>query len=263
MDPVNARWFAPQEAAPDTAARLFCLPHAGAGASAYRGWQAMVGPDVEVVPVQLPGRESRFAEPLVTSASAIAQGLAEPLAERAAGKPFALFGHSMGALLAYELTHELVLAGCPPVHLVVSGCTAPHLPSLTGDEVVHRLPNAQLVQHIEALEGTAGEVLDQPELLELLLPVVRADYELCETYQFVDRLPLPVPVTALRGTEDPDTPGPKLRAWDELTTAPFQAIAFSGGHFYLKAHLDGVTEIARAAALRSTREEGASRDGET
>ncbi|OON72759.1 thioesterase II family protein [Streptomyces tsukubensis] len=248
---MNGRWFAPQAAAPDTAARLFCLPHAGAGASAYREWQPKVGPGVEVVPVQLPGREARFAEPLITSAGGVAKELAEPLVERSGGKPFALFGHSMGALLAYELTHELVLAGCPPVHLVVSGCTAPHLPSSAGREVVHQLPDARLVRHIEALRGTPGEVLDQPELLELLLPVVRADYQLYETYRFVDRLPLPVPVTALRGTEDPETTESGLRAWDGLTTAPFQAVAFPGGHFYLNAYLDEVTELARAAALRS------------
>ncbi|WP_246204076.1 thioesterase II family protein [Streptomyces tailanensis] len=246
---MTGRWFAAETTAPDAVARLFCLPHAGAGASAYREWQSKVGPDVEVVPVQLPGREARFAEPPVTSAAEIVKHLAGSLVERAGGKPFALFGHSMGALLAYELTHELLLVGRPPVHLVVSGYGAPHLPRSTAYGVVHKLPDAELARHIEALQGTAGEVLEHPELLELLLPILRADYELCETYRFVGHPPLPVPVTALGGTEDPGATEPQLRAWGELTTAPFTATSFPGGHFYLNAQLDDLTRIARDAVL--------------
>ncbi|MGW2090191.1 thioesterase II family protein [Streptomyces sp. NPDC001880] len=253
MKPKTGRWFAAETTAPDAVARLFCLPHAGAGASAYRGWQARVGPDVEVAPVQLPGREARFSEPPVTSAAEIARELCEHLVERAGGKPFALFGHSMGALLAYELTHELVGAGRPPVHLVVSGYGAPNLPRPAVYGVVHQLPDDRLARHIEGLQGTAGEVLQHPELLELLLPVLRADYELCETYRFVERPPLPVPVTALGGTEDPATTEPMLRAWGGLTTAAFTATGYPGGHFYLTEQLDDVTRVARDAALRPAR----------
>ncbi|MFD7612812.1 thioesterase II family protein [Streptomyces sp. NPDC059828] len=250
MKSKTGRWFAAETTAPDAAARLFCLPHAGAGASAYREWQAKVGPDVEVVPAQLPGREARFAEPTVTSATVIAKDLVEPLVERAGGKPFALFGHSMGALLAYELTHELVAVGRPPVHLVVSGYGGPQLPRPSVYGVVHRLPDDRLAQHVEALQGTAGEVLEHPELLKLLLPVLRADYELCETYRFVGRPPLPVPVTALGGIEDPSTTDSLLGAWGELTTERFTATRFPGGHFYLTEQLDEVTRAARDAALR-------------
>ncbi|WP_235030415.1 thioesterase II family protein [Nonomuraea solani] len=247
---MTGRWFAAENTAPEAAAQLFCLPHAGAGASAYRDWQDKIGPDVEVVPVQLPGREARFAEPFVTSATEMAAALAGPLLERATGdRPFALFGHSMGALLAYELTHQLIAYGRPPVHLIVSGYAPPHLPYDPAYQIVHQMPDPRLVAHIEALQGTAGEVLDHPELLELLLPVIRADYELCETYRFEDRPPLPVALTALGGADDPEAGEKTLPAWRELTAASFTVDIFPGGHFYLHAHLDEVTGIAREAAL--------------
>ncbi|SFY40060.1 alpha/beta fold hydrolase [Streptomyces atratus] len=242
------RWFATEATAPDAVAQLFCLPHAGAGASTYRDWQALIGADVEVVPVQLPGREARFAEPLVTSAAELVGALAGPLLERA-DKPFALFGHSMGALLAYELAHELVRLGRPPVHLVVSGYVAPQLPRHPLAGLVHKLPDDRVVRHIEALQGTAGEVLEHPDLLQLLLPVIRADYELCETHRFVERPPLPVPVTALGGTDDPGVGDAALQGWRELTAADFGAESFPGGHFFLHEQLDEVTGIVRGVTL--------------
>ncbi|MFI6696494.1 thioesterase II family protein [Streptomyces sp. NPDC050433] len=246
--PGASRWFPPTATAPDATAQLFCLPHAGAGAATYRDWQSTIGGDVEVVPVELPGRGARFAEPLVTSATENVEALAGPLLERA-DKPFALFGHSMGALLAYELAHELVRLGRPPVHLVVSGYAAPQLSPRSRGGQVYTLSDDRLVQHIKALQGTAGEVLDHPELLELLLPVIRADYQVCETHEFTERPPLPVPVTALGGTEDPAGDDEALRGWRELTDAEFRVATFLGGHFFLHEHLDDVAGIVRRAAI--------------
>lgn len=246
--PDASRWFPPKATVPDATTHLFCLPHAGAGAATYRHWQTAIGTDVEVVPVELPGRGARFSEPLVTSATENVTALAGPLLERAS-KPFALFGHSMGALLAYELAHELVRLGRPPVHLVVSGYAAPQLPPRPDSGKVHTLTDDQLVQHLKALQGTAGEVLDHPELLELLLPVIRADYQLCETHRFTERAPLPVPVTVLGGTEDPNGDDASLRGWEELTAAGFRVATFSGGHFFLHEHHDQVIDIVRNAAF--------------
>ncbi|MFF0379822.1 thioesterase II family protein [Actinoplanes missouriensis] len=243
-------WFG-RDVTPAAAAQLFCLPHAGAGASTYRQWQALAGPEVAVVPVRLPARESRFGEPPIRSAAAMADALLHPLMDRAGERRFALFGHSMGALLGYELAQRLTRLGRPPAHLVVSGYAAPHLSSPSGEGTVHQLSDPDLVDHLKALDGTAGEVLNEPKLLELLLPVIRADYELCETYRYPGHPPLPVPITALGGTEDPDLGEGRLQAWRELTTAAFTVVPFTGGHFYLNEHLDEVVGIARDASLRN------------
>jgi surfactin synthase thioesterase subunit len=246
--PPDGRWFAPGPAAPEARAQLFCLPHAGGGAAAYRDWQAAVGPEVEVVPARLPGREARFAEPPVTSAAGLVRRLAGPLLQRA-DRPFALFGHSMGALLAYELAYELVARGRPPVHLLVSGHPAPQLVRQAPGEAVHTLPRPALVRHLRAFQGTADEVLNHPEMLELLLPVIRADYRLCETHRFADRPPLPLPVTALGGAHDPGVRPEEVRAWREGTSDRFAYEILPGGHFYLHARLEDVAGTARAAAL--------------
>jgi surfactin synthase thioesterase subunit len=246
--PAEGRWFAPGPSVPGARAQLFCLPHAGGGAAAYRDWQAALGPEVEVVPARLPGREARFAEAPVTSAAEVVERLAGPLLARAEG-PFALFGHSMGALLAYELAHELVARGRPPVHLVVSGHPAPQRVRRSSGEAVHTLPGPALVRHLRAFQGPADEVLNHPEMLELLLPVIRADYRLCETHRFADRPPLPLPVTALGGAHDPGVGPEDVRAWQEETSDRFSYDILPGGHFYLHARLETVAGRARAAAL--------------
>lgn len=259
--PVTDSWFpacrADVSVAPvlDTGAtRLFCLPHAGAGASAYRHWPSLLAPGVDVVPVQLPGRESRHREPLCHSVFDLTAGLLEPLADRA-GENFALFGHSMGALLGYELAHALSAAGRPPGHLFVSGLGAPHLP--LDRPLACRLPDRELLELIAELEGTTAETLAHPELLQLLLPVFRADFEICETYLHPDRPPLPVPVTALGGCSDPTVSVDRLGAWRNLTSASFHAAVFPGGHFYLHTQLDDVAGVvlnrlnSPAAAQRS------------
>ncbi|MEV7389551.1 alpha/beta fold hydrolase [Streptomyces sp. NPDC091215] len=210
------------------AVRLFCLPHAGAGASAYRDWPELLAPDIEAIPVQFPGRENRFREPALHSASELVAELLEPFASRA-GHNFTLFGHSMGALLAYELAHEMSALGKPPGHLFVSGLGAPHLPR--EGPVLHRLPDDELIAVVDQLEGTSPEVLAQPELVQLLLPLFRADLRVWETY-VPHRGPLRVPITAMGGRQDPGVALDRLAAWGSLTSAGFRLQAFDGGHFY-------------------------------
>lgn len=235
--PASESWFPPCRAdistppVLDTAAvQLFCLPHAGAGASAYRNWPALLAPEFDVIPVQLPGRESRHREPLSHSVFGLTAGLLQPLADRA-GETFALFGHSMGALLGYELAHALSALGRPPLHLFVSGLGAPHLP--LARPPAYLLPDDELLELMAELEGTSPEVLADPELVQLLLPVIRADLEVCESYVHPDRPLLRVPVTALTGRSDPGVSVDRVHAWGSLTAASFHAAVFPGGHFYL------------------------------
>jgi surfactin synthase thioesterase subunit len=232
MTPTAASvWFPQRSSADRPRLRLFCLHHAGAGASAYREWQQHFDAgDVEVVPVQVPGREGRFTEPPETSIDRLAERLVQPVLDRAAGTPYAFFGHSMGAVLGYHLSRVLTGLGRAPAHLFVSAYVPPHIRRSTG---IHLLPDPSFVEHIARLEGTPPDVLDHPALLELLLPTLRADFVCCETYEYVAGAPLPVPITAFGGTGDPGVPVACLERWGELSEGPFALRTFDGGHFYL------------------------------
>lgn len=230
------------------ATQLFCLPHAAAGASAYWEWVPLLAPDVDVVPIQLPGRESRYKEPPRRSVFDLAAELIKPLTGRL-GLNFTLFGHSMGAVLAYELTWALAARGTPPRHLFVSGQRAPHLEPARRD--THLLPDPELLAVMEKLEGTSPEVLAQPELVELLLPVMRADLEVCETYSHPHEAALPVPITVLGGLSDPSVSIEEMQAWRDVTSAGFDAEFFPGGHFYLHTLRDEVV-AALLARLSGT-----------
>lgn len=240
---TDAAWFPPRRAGTAEvpvlrpgATRLFCLPHAGAGASGYWEWASPLAPEVDVVPIELPGRESRYKEPLRRSVADITAELIEPLSDRV-GPNFALFGHSMGGLVAYELAWALASRGTPPRHLFVSGLAAPHLPARRD---VHLLPEPDLLAVMEQLGGTSPEVLAHPELVRLLLPVLRADFEVCETYRHPHEAALPVPITVLGGLRDPSASVKEMRAWQDLTCKGFEAKFFPGGHFYLHTVRDEV-----------------------
>lgn len=233
---------APAPALDPGAIQLFCLPHAGAGASAYRDWPALLAPGIEAIPVQLPGRESRHREPALHSAVRLAAELEGPVARRA-GAHYAFFGHSMGALLSYELAYLLSELGEPPKHLFVSGLGAPHLPP-EGPRL-HDLPDDELLSVVAKLEGTSPEVLAQPELVQLLLPLLRADLQVWETYTPREDPVLQVPITAMGGRRDRGVGLDRLRAWGTLTSADFHLAVFDGGHFYHHAAPDEVAELIK------------------
>ncbi|MFJ1767384.1 thioesterase II family protein [Amycolatopsis sp. NPDC088138] len=246
-------WFPLASGTPTSVVQLFCLPHAGVGASTYRPWAGRFPPEVAAVPVQFPGREARFAEPAVPSAVELVGLLLEPLLARA-DRPFALFGHSMGALLAFELAHAAARRTRPPVHLFVSGFGAPHLPPSPDLPHVHLLPDPELTSHLGELAGTPAEVLDRPDLMKVLLPTMRADFAVCETYRWSGRPPLPVPITALGGVDDTTATAERLGAWAELTSRAFSARRFSGGHFYLLEHTDEVIRTVATDLMTSLAE---------
>lgn len=237
--PCRAR-TAPAPTLSADALQLFCLPHAGAGASVYKDWPQLFAPGIEAIPVQFPGREGRHGEPVLDSAAKLVEAMLDPVANRV-GREFALFGHSMGALISYELAHELCALGKPPRHLFVSGLGAPHLPRWP---LLNQLPDDELVQAIARLEGTSAEVLDQPELLQFLLPTFRADLRVWETY-VADRGPLPVPITAMGGRDDPSVAVANVEAWGSLTSAEFRLEVFDGGHFYHLAAQDDLVAVIK------------------
>jgi surfactin synthase thioesterase subunit len=235
------RWFPYAKPRANAALRLFCLPYAGGGASIYRLWGNMFPESVEVWPVQPPGREMRYNEPAFTRAREYASALVtaiRPLLDR----PFAFFGHSLGALMAFETTRALRAQGLPlPVRLFPSARRAPHLPH--NAELVHALPEPQLIDHLRRLGGTPEEVLANAELRQLVLPVLRRDFELLETYEHQPEPPLDVPMRTFGGLGDTHAPAEALQAWGQHTRSFLGVRSFPGGHFYLH---DGREPLIRA-----------------
>jgi len=228
-----ARWF-PYAGRADPGARLrvYCLPFAGGNAAAFWDWRGLAADaGVEVCPVQLPGRTSRMREPPFRETDAAVAALREAVSAHA-DRPFALCGHSMGALLAFELARALRDAGARgPEALFVSGRWAPELPDRgTPDPDA---PEPALIAELRAMDGTPQEVLDSADLMRLVLPTVRADFALCRSYRYRPAPPLDVPIHAYGGRDDPLVPAADLAAWQGHTTRPGATRLFPGGHFFL------------------------------
>jgi medium-chain acyl-[acyl-carrier-protein] hydrolase len=216
----------------DVALRLFCFPHAGAGPSAYAAWARCFPESVEVVGVHLPGRETRISEPSLTALGDMVAAVVpqlKPLFDR----PFAFFGHSMGALMAFEVARALQAAGGPlPTHLFVSGRRAPDA-AVPDEPLYHRLATADLVERVRAMGGVPEEILEDEELVSLLVPIFRADFMATQTYTYRHRPPLRCPITTLAGDADALTSPALLDGWARQTCGPFRAHVFPGGHFFL------------------------------
>ncbi|MBA2324364.1 MAG: thioesterase [Pseudonocardiales bacterium] len=223
-------WVQVSRPRPSARLRLICLPAAGGGASRYRDWPAHLPDDVEVVSVQLPGRENRFNEPPIETM----EQLVGPLLDGLAGHlvpPFALFGHSMGALIAFELVRRLRASGVAPVHVFASGCRAPDLPGRSPDR--HTLPDREFLAAIEELGGIPPELLTEREFLDAMLPSLRGDCTLVETYAFRPQAPLSCPVSAFGGLRDKEVPPEDVRAWSRHTTGTFRVHLLPGDHFFV------------------------------
>jgi surfactin synthase thioesterase subunit/ferredoxin len=224
------KWVRRFTPAPDGAARLVCLPHAGGSASFFFPVSKALAPAVEVLAVQYPGRQDRRHEPAVDNIPDLADQILDAL-RHLDDRPLALFGHSMGAVLGYEVALRMRDAGLPsPVHLFVSGRRAP---SRYRDERVHQLSDARIVSQLRTLSGTDTAMLADPEMLEMILPAVRSDHRAIETYRHDPDRKLDCPVTVLTGDSDPQVSMDEARAWDEHTTGPTDLQVFTGGHFFL------------------------------
>ncbi|GAA5077803.1 pyochelin biosynthetic protein PchC [Thermocatellispora tengchongensis] len=241
--PQAQRWLRTFQPRPDAPVRLVCLPHAGGTAAFYRTWGSRMPPSIEVSAVQYPGRLDRFGEPVPERMADLVAGIAAVLTGLRA-EAVVLFGHSMGAYTAYEVARVLERTEIVPLrHLVVSGLPDPdrHTP---GD--VHTGDDDAVVAELRRLGGTDAELLDDPEIRDLLLPAVRGDYRIIETYRHRPGPPLSCPITVFVGDADPEVTPEQAKGWGALTTGGCEVVVFPGDHFYLAGREAEVTEALAA-----------------
>ena len=240
-------WLTVFTPAPHCKVRLVCLPHAGGSASFYFPVSRALAPGVEVLAVQYPARQARRLEPGIDNIPDFADQIFAALRDLK-DQPMALFGHSMGAVLAYEVALRMQRAGLPPpVRLFASGRRAP---SRYRDEQVHRGTDAQIVAELKKLGGPNPAILADPEMLAMVLPAVRSDYTAIERYRHEPGRTLHCPVSALVGDSDPRVSIDEARAWAEHTTGPFDLQTFPGGHFYLTDHGPRVIDLIAGKLAR-------------
>lgn len=223
---------------------LLCLPYSGASAMVYSRWRRKLPQWLTLQPVELPGRGARFSEPLHTDMRTLARQLAAEL-QPALRAPYAIFGHSLGALLACELAHALRALGLPePVALFASGTAAPTMRSDYDRGFAEPKTDAELIEQLRTLNGTSEEVLASAELMSLTLPILRADFLLCGTFRPVQRALLKCPVHVLGGTTDRATTE-QLIGWSKETLGSFSVDMLAGGHFFIHEHEARVLKVIK------------------
>ena len=239
MTTTSDLWVRRYHPRPDAPVRLVCFPHAGSSAPYFVPVSAGAGPGVDVLSLQYPGRQERRNEPLIDDLEVLAEQCTDavlPWLDR----PFALFGHSMGATVAFEVARRLTARSREPMHLFVSGRRAP---SRLRDEDVHRRDDAGIIAEMRSLSGTDTRVFDEEDLLRAVLPIVRNDYKAAETYVYTEGEPLRCPVTVFTGHDDPKVSVDEADAWRGHTSGPAKLHVYDGGHFFLARHQAAVLAV--------------------
>ncbi len=225
------KWIVIPQPRPAAKIILICFPFAGGSSNSFRSWTGILPPVVELWVTELPGHGSRLSEPLAENIGELTAPLSRAIAEKV-DKPFAIFGHSMGALLGFEVAlhlqnHFQKIAE----HIFLSGHGAPGTPR--HEPEIHHLPKPQFIAKIKEYNGTPQEVLENEELMELMFPILKADFKICETYQHQDAGQLQAPITAMGGIQDPSITRQDLEQWAQFTSSRFNVRFFPGDHFYL------------------------------
>lgn len=226
------KWLVIPRKLNNPALRLFCFCHAGGSAAVFHNWPQLLPDDVEVCAIQLPGRGHRICEALIDEFDPLVEAICDALLP-VLDRPFAFFGHSMGAILAFEVAHALRERGARlPVQLLASGCRAPHIP--LGRASIHHLEGQAFIDSLRELNGTPDEALNNSELMEMMEPMLRADFKVIEQYcyQAEGKQPLPLPIAVFGGLQDSWVPAEHLQGWHQHTASGFWHSQFPGDHFY-------------------------------
>ncbi|MFT6834028.1 MAG: medium-chain acyl-[acyl-carrier-protein] hydrolase [Francisellaceae bacterium] len=227
---LKNKCFLPIKCNPNASLRLICFPYAGGSASIYANWGKFLSDDIEIIAAQPPGRSMRLGEDAHTEMADIIDEFMES-AELFDDKPYIFFGHSLGSRMAFALALRIQSQNLPlPQHIIASGSCAPHLPF--DREITHNLPPDEFKDKLEDLNGTPKEILQNQELMDILIPLLRADFKIAETYQS-EKIAINCPMTILGGTEDSGIPLEKLNAWGELSIFPVNISIITGDHFFI------------------------------
>lgn len=225
-------WVLRHKPNPAARLRLFCFPWAGVGASVFRTWANDLPADIEVCALEYPGRGSRLRESPLRRLAELAAG-ATAAVEAQAQLPFALYGHSLGALLAFEVARQLRADGTRPLHLFVSGRRPPRVPD--PGPPLFALPEAEFVEGVrQRYNGIPEVVLREPELMRLMLPMMRADFEVLETYSYRSDVVLDIPISVFGGEQDPCVPVADLAGWQDETRGRCTVATYPGNHFFVQ-----------------------------
>lgn len=242
---TSKHWLAYHKPNPAAKLSLFCFPYAGGAATMFQQWRLSLPNTIEVCPVQLPGRGHRISEPRFTSLGPLVEFLAEEMRDYL-NRPFAFFGHSMGALVSFELARLLRREGRrQPVHLFVSGCDAPQV---NAPKQIYDLAEPELIEELRLMNGTPQEVLAHAELMDLMIPIIRDDLSACQTYEYLPEPPLSCDITALGGLQDPGVSEESVNAWREQTTGSFAIKMIEGDHFFIH---NAVPQVLKVISTRS------------
>lgn len=244
----NGPWFPAPPATSGLGARLLCLPYAGGSSVMYRAWGEALADTADVLPLCLPGRAHRWGEPLEHDLRRIADDITEAAAPLQDDRPLALFGYSLGALLAFEVARGLTRRGRPPLLLVVAACAPPR--ECADLPPKHTLPDEEFIDLLRDMGATPQAVLDSEEMTALLLPMLRADFALSDRYRYRPEPPLPTPIVALAGRHDSEAGPVVMAGWARETRLPLRGLDLDGGHLFIEE--DQPTVIALVRSLLRT-----------
>lgn len=247
-------WITPQRKSENIKLRLFCFPYAGGSSTIFHNWQKLFPFSIQVCPVNLPGRGNRFAEELRTDFFSLVKEIKDGIAPFF-DYPFVFFGHSMGGILAFELARLLRRLGLPqPAKLFISGCGAAQISYDKPRE--YDLSENGIIKDLKNLKGTPAIIFENEELLQVMLPIIRADYKVCQAYIYYRESPLDIPLVAIGGREDDAVPKSQILSWREQTRLKFKSYFIDGDHFFCHTHEEELTQILIRELYQFIRLEG-------
>jgi len=230
--------------------KLFCLPYAGGSSMIYKSWRRYLDERIDLRPIELPGRGARFSEPLYSSTEEVVNDLYDKISGELDNQPYAVFGHSMGTILTYELVGKIIdHTKREPVHLFFSGRYPPFVE--VNEKNIHTLPDKEFLARLQLLGGMNKEVIENKEILELFMPILRSDYKLVETYKHKGSIAsFNCDITVLNGSSDDYVDGKEMHRWKECTTKNCRFYEFDDGHFFINKYKEDVAAVINSTLLK-------------